>query len=381
MPEPRKGEQKDEFISRCMGDSESNKTFPDQKQRAAFCYSQWDRKNKKKSMKNDIQILLMDKRYIETHMKDVPLPGVPGAVGKEEKEAPLPGVPGAVGTEEEEYCTKCGSKIKHHEPDEDDFGGESDDDDDNMKHSKGFVHALRMIAKKLFSGNPMSEFSPLYSERDGVSIINIDGELHKRIGPEMKAMGCVDLDDVTKAIKQAYNADTKACVMHINSPGGVSIGVQECGDMIAKLTETKPVFTFCDTICASAALYLAVSTNGIYCTPSSELGSIGVYAKVVDMSKALEMQGVNVQIFSAGDHKTMGQPEIPLSEEDAKLIQSDIDKQYEKFKMWVVSNRGPVEDSMMQGQLFDGEAAVKANLADEIVSDFDTFIESISHAE
>ena len=50
MPSPHKNEQEKEFISRCMGDSEANKTFPDQKQRAAFCYSQWRNKDKKKEM-------------------------------------------------------------------------------------------------------------------------------------------------------------------------------------------------------------------------------------------------------------------------------------------------------------------------------------------
>jgi hypothetical protein len=38
---------KQEFISRCMGDETINKDFPDQKQRAAVCYSQWDRAKKK----------------------------------------------------------------------------------------------------------------------------------------------------------------------------------------------------------------------------------------------------------------------------------------------------------------------------------------------
>jgi hypothetical protein len=44
VPNPRKGESKEGFVSRCMGDAEARKTFPDQKQRAAFCYSQYARK-------------------------------------------------------------------------------------------------------------------------------------------------------------------------------------------------------------------------------------------------------------------------------------------------------------------------------------------------
>jgi hypothetical protein len=38
---PNKNENKQNFISRCMGDDSMNKEFPDQKQRAAVCYSQF----------------------------------------------------------------------------------------------------------------------------------------------------------------------------------------------------------------------------------------------------------------------------------------------------------------------------------------------------
>ena len=47
MPSPRKGESQSSFISRCMSSDESQNSFPDQKQRSAFCHSQW--KNKSKS--------------------------------------------------------------------------------------------------------------------------------------------------------------------------------------------------------------------------------------------------------------------------------------------------------------------------------------------
>src|SRR5215831_10516490 len=49
MPTPNSGESRQDFVSRCMGDAEARSSFPDQKQRAAFCYSQYDRKKKGKS--------------------------------------------------------------------------------------------------------------------------------------------------------------------------------------------------------------------------------------------------------------------------------------------------------------------------------------------
>lgn len=47
IPSPRKRESKNDFISRCMGDSVMNDEFTDQKQRAAVCYQKWSDKEAK----------------------------------------------------------------------------------------------------------------------------------------------------------------------------------------------------------------------------------------------------------------------------------------------------------------------------------------------
>ena len=45
LPEPRANEKKETFISRCMEaiTKEDRDKWPDPKQRAAICYSQWDK--------------------------------------------------------------------------------------------------------------------------------------------------------------------------------------------------------------------------------------------------------------------------------------------------------------------------------------------------
>lgn len=48
MPTPQKNEEKDSFITRCMGSPEMELEFPDQKQRFAVCNSMWDHKDEKK---------------------------------------------------------------------------------------------------------------------------------------------------------------------------------------------------------------------------------------------------------------------------------------------------------------------------------------------
>jgi hypothetical protein len=50
IPKPKKSEKQSEFVSRCMGNDTMNKEFPDQKQRAAVCYSQWGEKKAKANL-------------------------------------------------------------------------------------------------------------------------------------------------------------------------------------------------------------------------------------------------------------------------------------------------------------------------------------------
>ena len=49
LPSPKGKEEQQDFVSRCMGDTTMNKEYPDQKQRAAICYSQYRRAKKAKA--------------------------------------------------------------------------------------------------------------------------------------------------------------------------------------------------------------------------------------------------------------------------------------------------------------------------------------------
>jgi hypothetical protein len=66
MPSPRKGEKRDDFISRCMGDSEAKSDFPKQDQRFAFCNSQWERRNSNAMKENHIVLLKAAPEAIRT---------------------------------------------------------------------------------------------------------------------------------------------------------------------------------------------------------------------------------------------------------------------------------------------------------------------------
>lgn len=61
IPTPqKKTESKQDFISRCMGDKVMNDDYDDQKQRAAVCYSQWEKHKKGKQAKSGISLFVND---------------------------------------------------------------------------------------------------------------------------------------------------------------------------------------------------------------------------------------------------------------------------------------------------------------------------------
>lgn len=56
MPTPSGNESESQFISRCMGDAEARRDFPEDDQRLAFCYSQWEGKKIERKQDGNEQV-------------------------------------------------------------------------------------------------------------------------------------------------------------------------------------------------------------------------------------------------------------------------------------------------------------------------------------
>lgn len=53
LPTPKKDEEQDDFISRCMSNKQAREDFPDNDQRLAVCFGRWRDKKEKKEMPNE----------------------------------------------------------------------------------------------------------------------------------------------------------------------------------------------------------------------------------------------------------------------------------------------------------------------------------------
>lgn len=216
-----------------------------------------------------------------------------------------------------------------------------------------------------------------------VAVIPVSGIIGKHLsGMEIACGGCC-LDDVQEAFDEALGEPTVTdIVLHFDSPGGTVPGVPELARHIrtAAAAAGKRVHAFTDTLCASAAYWLAAACDQFVCTPTATVGSIGVYVAIADYSRAYAEAGINIQLIKAGKYKDMGSDHRPLTEEEQAMIQGQVEAIHAMFRSDVSAGRPGVAASAMEGQTFMGTQAVGVGLVDELVPDFTSFLQGIVRA-
>jgi signal peptide peptidase SppA len=162
----------------------------------------------------------------------------------------------------------------------------------------------------------------------------------------------------------------RSIVLDIDSPGGSVYGVAELAATIFEGREKKPIAAVANATASSAAYWIASAAHEIYVIPSGEVGSIGVFAKHVDTTKADEAAGKVTTVISAGKYKAEGAGALT---DDAKaFVQSRIDAYYTDFVKAVAKHRGVAVDAVRegygQGRALSAKPALDAGMVDGIAT-------------
>ena len=239
-------------------------------------------------------------------------------------------------------------------------------------HVSGIAHAAGGCSD-LFSEKEDDD-EEIYTIESGVMTVNVDGVIARRVGSLSKMSGMCDVNDLVNAMERATLDDVQGVIIKFNSPGGGVNGLMAGHKAISELAKTKPVIAHVESLCASAAYWLASACTEIICEQTAHIGSIGVYMYLLDMSQNFAAQGIKAVAVTTGKYKGMGLPGTALTAEQIELLQSEVDQVFTWFKDAVRENRD-VEDERMQGQTFLGEAAIECGLADMIGDENDAWTE------
>jgi signal peptide peptidase SppA len=206
-----------------------------------------------------------------------------------------------------------------------------------------------------------------------VAVVPVRGIIEQRCSDYGWFFGGCSTEQVGECLDAlAASADVEAVVLDVDSPGGVTYGTSELSDKIFALKAVKPIYSISNSLMASAAYWLGSQCSKVYCTPSGDVGSIGVYAAHVEFSKADEAAGVAVTIISAGKYKIEGNDSQPLTDEAKAYIQFVVDETYTKFVQAVARGRGTTAKAVAggfgEGRVLMADAAKAAGLIDGVMS-------------
>lgn len=242
--------------------------------------------------------------------------------------------------------------------------------------AKGNVSGFMSIMELINGRKPMEV-------RDGVAIIHVSGALSRNVDILDNMLGDTGYEQITAELSQALaNPEVSAILMNIDSPGGAVVGCEECADAVKMASQSKPVVAISDTMMASAAYWIASAADAVYATKSALVGSIGVIAKVVDVSSRLNQAGIKVETFTPdyADLKGAGDSMTPMTRTQRNWYQSFIEELGAAFRGVVRANRGEVPDSAMRGQVLTGLKAKEANLIDEVAGFTEAYADAMALA-
>jgi capsid assembly protease len=204
-----------------------------------------------------------------------------------------------------------------------------------------------------------------------VAVVPLVGPIYSRAGAMQQVSGTKSLDLFREQFRAAIqDTSVKAVLLDVDSPGGTADMIPETAMEIRAARSQKPVVAIANAMSASAAYWLASAASEFVCTPSGEVGSIGVYAAHTDVSKKMELAGQKTTIVKAGKYKAELNQFEPLTEEAQAKLQSDVDAVYKSFIKDVARNRmttmGDVTANFGQGRTVLAEEALQLGMVDSI---------------
>ncbi len=240
---------------------------------------------------------------------------------------------------------------------------------------KKIFNSLKILAILFFSSVLVASFFSLDIESisGNVAVVPIQGYL-----TTTESGGFSEIMSSDDIIEQLEKADTssrvKAIVLDINSPGGSGVAADEISQKIKSIE--KPTVAVIRDVGASAAYWIASSSDYVFANRLSITGSIGVIGSYLEFAEFIDEYNVTYRRYVSGDLKDMGSPFKEPSEEEQEVYQEIIDRMEGIFIDEVALNRNisreKVEE-MATGQIYLGIEAKELNLVDELGTKEDAY--------
>jgi protease-4 len=179
-------------------------------------------------------------------------------------------------------------------------------------------------------------------------------------------------DTVVKAINDARdNAEVKAIVLRVDSPGGVTYPSDLIWEAVEQAKKKKPVVVSMSDLAASGGYYISMGANKIVAEPLTLTGSIGVFAYKPVVRGFYDWIGVTSEYVMRGKNAGLYRETDKFSDEERKKFQGGLDNFYwNQFLPKVAEGRHfpnvEAVHEVARGRVWTGAEGKERGLVDEL---------------
>lgn len=209
-----------------------------------------------------------------------------------------------------------------------------------------------------------------YEVIDGVAIIPAQGSLSQRVAGLDPYSGLVGYNQIERKFDMAMADDgVRAILFDVDSPGGQVAGCFDLARKIAGMSARnggKPIVGAANEQACSAGYALLSACDEIHMPDTAIVGSIGVWTLLVDMTRNLDRDGIEITMVRAGDRKARGAWFEKADKETMSKLMAWVENTREQFAALVAENRNLPIDSVLEqeGDWFYGDEAGERGLVD-----------------
>lgn len=165
------------------------------------------------------------------------------------------------------------------------------------------------------------------------------------------------------------DADVKAIVLRVNSPGGAVGASAELGRELELARASKPLVVSMGSYAASGGYWIAAYGDRIFASPNTITGSIGVFALFPNIKKLANNLGITTDSITTGKFAEWSSILHPKTDAELAIVQRRVDWTYNEFIGVVAKGRNLERDAVeqiAQGRVWSGIEAMKIGLVDEM---------------
>lgn len=187
----------------------------------------------------------------------------------------------------------------------------------------------------------------------------------------------VILDDYNRhnILEEIANDDKiKAFIVHINSPGGSTVGSEMLYNSFRKIAEKKPIVIVMGSVAASGGYLAALGGDYIIAHNGTITGSIGVILQTAQVTALAEKLGIKFHNFKSNALKASPNPTEELTSEVTEAIMENVYDVYDYFALLVAKRRNleiNYVKRIADGRIYSSQKALELKLIDAIGNEED----------